>query len=105
MKFIADLADPPVLRQAALADPGEDLPSDDQAWGRDGHFGFGAEGPVVHLAIRVDALAQSADQVEGAAQDLDIPVPVVADPGGPQAEQAIGRWAEDELLEFDIGGP
>ena len=105
MKFIADLADPPVLRQAALADPGEDLPPDDQARRRDSHFGLGAEGPVVHLAIRVEALAQSAHQMERATQDLDVPVAVVADPGGPQAEQAIGRWAEDELLEFDIGGP
>jgi hypothetical protein len=105
MKFIADLPDPPVLRQAAVSDIGEDLPADDQARGRDGHFGFGAEGPVVHLAFRVDALPQSVHQMEGSTQDLDVPVAVVADPDRSQAEWAIGRRAEDEMLEFDIGGP
>jgi hypothetical protein len=43
--------------------------------------------------------------MEGATQDLDVPVAVVADPDRPQAEWAIGRRAEDEMLEFDIGGP
>jgi hypothetical protein len=60
----------------------------------------------MHLAIGVDAPAQPVHQVEGwPIHNLDAPVALVADPGGPQAAWAIGRRIEDKLPEFGIGRP
>ena len=94
-----DLGDRPVSSEAAMADPAEDVPSQDPVGHGDGGLGLGADGPMMPRAARVGAMVELADQMSGTVEAEDVMMAMVADVHGAAADRA--RTVED--IEFPGG--
>jgi hypothetical protein len=71
-----------------MADPAEDVPSEDPIGPGDSGLGLGADGPVMAGAARVGAMVELADQMGGAVEAEDVMMAVVADIHGASADGA-----------------
>jgi hypothetical protein len=85
-----------------MADPAEDVPSEDPVGHGDGGFGLGADGLVMPRAAGIGTMVELADQMSGAIEAEDVMMAMVADVHGATAGRA--RTIEDiEFPEGEVG--
>src|SRR5262249_47698228 len=105
-QFGADLGDRPVPREAAVADPAEDVPADGPPGQREGRLDLGALGGGVPGAARAGAAVELADQLHWAAEGEEAAVAVVADVHHAAAGRALpGGDGEVPQREVSVLGP
>jgi hypothetical protein len=97
-QLAADLGDGPVAREAAMADPAEDVPADAPAGQGDGRLDLGAHGRGVARAAWVGAVVELADEMDGTVQGEEMAMAMVADIHQVAAAGAVA--VEDVKLPF-----
>ena len=102
----ADLGDGPVTREAAMADPAEDVPGDGPARQGDGRLDLGALGLGVTRAARVGAVIELADEVDGAVEGENVAMAMVTDIDQVAAVGTVSvKNVEFPVGEFGVLGP
>src|SRR5438067_1905827 len=85
-----------------MADPAEDVPSEDPVGHGDGGLGLGADGPMMPRAAGIGTTVELADQMSGAVEAEDVMMAMVADVHGAPAGRA--RTIEDiKFPEGEVG--
>ena len=101
-ELAADLGDRPMSGEAAMADPAEDVPSEDPVGHGDRGLGLGADGLAMPRAAGVRAVVELADQMGVPVESEDAVMAVVADVHGAPAGRT-GAVEDIEYPESEVG--